>query len=369
MQKSVKIIFHIDLNAFYASCAMIKEPYLRNKVFVVGGPGSSVRGVISTASYKARKYGIHSGMNMTEATKLYPRLLVVPADFEFYRVKSNEFMDLLSEYTDLMVQASIDEAYLDVTEKSKEMHPLEIAKEIQQRLLKEHQLPCSIGIAPTLFLAKMASDLKKPLGITVIRKRDVEKILFPLPISDMFGIGKKTYPKLEAIGIHTIGDFADPVNRDKIVSLMSERMYMAYLDDIYGRSSDVIDPDKYALPKSISSETTFNYDMNEPKFILDEIHNQLKECIRRLKKYQMKAKTVGFRLKKSDFTLTTRSVTLKEFTDDEVILKDALDDLFESLYDGAKVRLAGAHLSNLTAIGEEKISYNLFTYEKFLKDL
>ncbi len=331
MQKSVKIIFHIDMNAFFASCAIIKEPYLKNKVFVVGGPGTSTRGVISTASYKARSYGIHAGMGTNDALRLFPRLLVVPADYEFYHEKSRAFMDLLSEYSDLILQGSIDEAYLDLTEKSKEMHPLLIAKEIQQRLLKEHQLPCSIGIAPTLFLAKMGSDMKKPLGITVIRKRDVDKMLFPLPISDMFGIGKRTYPRLTKLGIETIGDFVKPENQSSILSIMSERGYLGNLDDIYGRSSDIIDPDKYALPKSISSETTFNYDMNEGSLILAEIHNQLSDCVRRLKRYQMKTKTVGFRLKRSDFTLITRSITLKSYTDDEIILKDAIDDVFDVL--------------------------------------
>src|SRR5690606_38637559 len=124
-----------------------------------------------------------------------------------------------------------------------------------------------------------------------------------------------------------------------------------------------------ALPKSISSETTFNYDMNEGSLILAEIHNQLSDCVRRLKRYQMKTKTVGFRLKRSDFTLITRSITLKSYTDDEIILKDAIDDVFESHYQGELVRLAGAHLQNLSTTGDEKVSYNLFTYEKFLKDL
>src|SRR5690606_32733077 len=116
MQKKVKIIFHIDMNAFYASCAMIKEPYLKHKVFVVGGQLSSNRGVISTASYKARKLGIKAAMGLAEALKIYPRLLVVPTDFNLYREKSELFMNLLSEYSHLMLPASIDEAYLDVTE-------------------------------------------------------------------------------------------------------------------------------------------------------------------------------------------------------------------------------------------------------------
>lgn len=365
MQKSIKIIFHIDMNAFYASCAMIKEPYLKNKVFAIGGPTSSAKGVLSTASYKARKLGIRAAMSMAEALRIYPRLTIVPVDFPFYRQKSEEFMNLLTEYSDLIQQASIDEAYIDVTEASKNIHPLKLAKEIQDRVLKELQLPCSIGIAPTLFLAKMASDLKKPMGISVIRKRDVEKILYPMDIKDLFGIGKQTYPRLKALGIHTINDFMDLNNYEKIMKIMKDKTYQGYRDQVLGKGSDIVDPDKYKIPKSISSESTFNYDVFESKIILDEINQQLIEAHRRMKRYQMKAKTVGFKLKKADFSIITRSVTLKEYTDDLVILKDNLESLFFDVYNDEKLRLVGATLSNLITENDVKIPFNLFTYDKF----
>lgn len=365
MEKTIKIIFHIDMNAFYASCAMIKEPYLKNKVFAIGGPTSSHKGVLSTASYKARKLGIKAAMSMSEALKIYPRLTVVPVDFPFYRQKSEEFIDLLYEYSDKVQQASIDEAYIDVTEKSKEIHPLKLAKEIQDRILNELKLPCSIGIAPTTFLAKMASDLKKPMGISVIRKRDIEKILYPMPISDMFGIGKQTYPRLERLGIHTIGDFMELNNYDKIMKIMKDKTYQSYRKEVLGQSSDIVDPDKYKLPKSISSESTFSFPVSESKIILDEIIEQLKEAHRRMKKYQMKAKTVGIKLKKTDFSQITRSYTLSDYTDDLVILKDNLETLFYDIFNDESLRLVGATLSNLITENDVKIPYNLFTYDKF----
>ncbi len=367
LQKNLKIIFHIDLNAFFATCAMIKEPYLKNKVFVVGGPGQSTRGVISTASYKARKYGIHSGMGVAEALRIYPRLLIVPTDFAFYKEKSMAFINLLSDYSDLILQGSIDEAYLDITKLSETKHPVEIAKEIQQRLVIEHQLPSSIGIAPTLFLAKMASDMKKPMGITVLRKRDIEKILYPLDIAEIQGIGKKTYPRLKKIDVHTVSDFMDPNNFSKILGVMKESSYMSHRNDILGLGSNIIIPDKYSVPKSISSETTFNYDVSESSVILAEIHRQLDDCLAKMKRYEMLSKTVGFKLKKTDFTLVTRAVTLKEHTDDPVVLKDALDSLFEEIFENELVRLAGAHLSNLILKKDKKTPFNLFTYEKFIR--
>src|SRR5690606_24403184 len=310
----------IDMNAFYASCAIIKEPYLKDKVFVVGGQTSANRGVISTASYKARKYGIKAAMGLTEALKIYPKLLVVPTDFNLYHEKSKLFMDLLSEYSDLVLPASIDEAYVDMTKISETRHPLEVAKEIQTRLYKDHQLPCSIGIAPTLFLAKMASDMKKPLGITVLRKRDVEKMLYPLDIADVYGIGKVTYPKLHKLGIQTVSDFMNPDNYDKILKVMKPETYQMYRKDILGESSNIIDVDKYAIPKSISSETTFNYNVQEYSVILDEIFNQLNESIRRLKRHEMLTKTIGYKLKKTDLSIITRSVTLDDYTDDPIVL-------------------------------------------------
>ena len=200
----VKIIFHIDLNAFFCSVACIKYPYLKGKAFAIGRPGSQ-KGVISTASYEAREFGVGSGIPQSEALKKCKHLIIVSHEFSEYRYYHNKFVSLLKTYSDKISVASIDEAYLDMTLASQAKHPLLIAREIQARLLNELSLPSSIGIAPTLFLAKMGSDMKKPLGIQVVRKRDVSKLLFPLSIKDTYGIGKSTYPRLIKNGITTIG--------------------------------------------------------------------------------------------------------------------------------------------------------------------
>ncbi|WP_162146917.1 DNA polymerase IV [Acholeplasma granularum] len=366
MKKTYKVIFHIDLNAFYATCAMIKEPHLKKRVFVVGGQSSGAKGVISTASYKARKYGIHAGMSVIEALNLYPRLIIVPVDFKLYKEMSHKFMNVLDEYSPLVLQASIDEAYLDVTHLAQNTHPLKIAKELQKKLVDQYLLPTSIGIAPTLYLAKMASDIKKPMGITILRKRDVEKILYPMDISNIHGIGRQTYPKLKMLGIHTIKDFMDLSNLDKILKVMKENSYYTYREYILGNSTNIIEPDKYKVPKSISAETTFHTNIEEPTFLLEEINKQLDECLVRLNKHQMLTKTIGFKLKTSNFQTITRSVTINDYTNDPVIIKDHLQSLFESEFEEGTYRLAGAHLNNLIDKENEKIPFNLFTYEKFI---
>ncbi|MBU1093078.1 MAG: DNA polymerase IV [Firmicutes bacterium] len=367
MKNNVKIIFHIDLNAFFASCAAIKDPYLKDKAFVVGGSSTSRRGVVSTASYEARKLGIHSAMNINDALRIFPKLITVPVQFSLYQKYSRLFFNFIKRYSSIILEGSIDEAYVDMTQASETKHPLDIAKEIQQGLMAEYQLPCSIGIASTLFLAKMASDMKKPLGITVLRKKDIVDKLFPLPIKDMYGIGKKTYPKLEALGIHTIGDFTKEEFKIKALTIMSEQSYQSYLDHILGRSSDIIDPKRYAIPKSVSNETTLNYNMDEPEAIMKIIRELLETTHERLVKEELVAKTVGIKLRDTEFLTINRSATLQYHTDDYLSFLNAVETIFEENYNNEPIRLVGVFLNQVVLKKDLKVDYNLFTYQELTK--
>ncbi len=367
MKKNVKIIFHIDLNAFFASCATIKEPYLKDKAFVVGGSSTFRRGVVSTASYQARKMGIHSAMNINDALRLHPKLIIVPLQFSLYQKYSKLFFNYLKHYSSIILEGSIDEAYVDMTKQAETKHPMELAKEIQNGLMESHQLPCSIGIASTLFLAKMASDMKKPLGITVLRKSNIVEKLFPLPIREMYGIGKKTYPRLEAIGIKTIGEFTKQENVEKIMGVMSESSYLSYLDHIMGKSSDIIDPKRYAIPKSISNETTLNYNMDNSELILKIIIELLESTHERLVKEELVAKTIGIKLRDSDFVTINRSKTFDFHTDDYQSFYDAVESLFEENYEAQAIRLVGVFLNSVVLKKDLKEDYNLFTYQELTK--
>ena len=367
MKNNIKIIFHIDLNAFFASCAAIKDPYLIDKAFVVGGSSTSRRGVVSTASYEARKLGIHSAMNINDALRIHPKLIIIPVQFSLYQKYSRLFFSFLKRYSSIILEGSIDEAYVDMTQASETKHPLDIAKEIQQGLMAEYQLPCSIGIASTLFLAKMASDMKKPMGITVLRKKDIVEILFPLPIREMYGIGKKTYPRLESIGIRTIGDFTKEENKAKIITIMSEQAYLSYLDHIMGRSSDTIDPKRYAIPKSVSNETTLNYNMDEPDAIFKIITELLETTHERLVKEELVAKTVGIKLRDTEFLTINRSATLQYHTDDYQSFLNAIETIFEENYNQEPIRLVGVFLNQVVLKRDLKVDYNLFTYQELSK--
>ncbi|MBO7702906.1 MAG: DNA polymerase IV, partial [Solobacterium sp.] len=210
-----RVYFHIDLNAFFASCEVLLDESLKGKPIAVSG--TTRRSVISTASYEARAYGVHSAMPIEEGRRLCRDLIVVEPHFHYYHELSNEFMELIHGYTDSMEIASVDECYADMTEAIQRFEkPLDLAWEIQRRVRSELGLSCSIGVAPNMFLAKMASDMKKPNGITVLRLREVPQKLWPLPIKEMRGVGAKTLPYMEDLNIRTIGDLANWKNLEEL---------------------------------------------------------------------------------------------------------------------------------------------------------
>ena len=327
MEKNkVHIIFHIDFNAFFCSVAEIYNPALRNTAFAIGRENSNL-GVISTASYEARKYGITSGMPLALAYKKLRTLNVISLPYSYYLDYHNKFINLLKEYTNLIEVGSIDEAYIDVTKLSETRHPLVIAKEIQTRLLKEYHLPCSIGIATTLYLAKMASDLEKPLGLTVMRNKDVKNKLYPLSVKDIFGIGKKTYPKLIDKGIKTIGDFLNEDNKKIVLEIISEDYYNEIKENFKGHSRNTILPLHKEDNLSISTMTTYDRRLYGEDEILFELNILTKEVFKRLKKDKYLTKTINITIRNSEFKTITRSKSLDFYTNDFVIIFDIVTEL------------------------------------------
>ncbi len=361
MKNKIKIIFHIDMNAFFASVEEIINPFLKGKAFAVCSRASS-KGVISTASYAARKYGIGSAMPKHEAMKRLPSIIFVDSHFDLYQEYSMRFMNLLKEYTSLYEQASVDEAYLDVTNLCETRSAIDIAKEIQNRLYNEIGLPSSIGIAPNLFLAKMGSDYKKPMGITIIRYRDVPNILWPLKVGDMYGVGKRTVPRLNKIGINTIGDLANYRESDKLIEVLGENHYNDIILRAHGKGSDVIDPSRHSGLLSVGNSRTFEKsdDEDELKSHLRNITNLVTE---RLKKYNYKGKTISIQIKYQDFTSITRSKTINKYIFEEEDIYLIASDLFEKNWNGNEVRLVGVSVSNIKD-GIKKEQYDLFSLDK-----
>ena len=358
-QNNAKIILHVDMNAFFCSVACLLNPALRGKVFAIGRE-NSYRGVISSASYEARALGIHSAMSLKEAYTLVPDLIVVSIEYSYYTYYHHQFLHILQQYSSLVEVASIDEAFIDITELSKTRHPLVIAKEIQLRILKEVGLSCSIGIAPTLFLAKMASDLKKPLGITVLRKRDVQTILYPLSVSDIFGIGKKTYPILINNNIKKISDFMNLENRNKILDLIGPTSYHNTYESILGNSTNIVDPNRRSESESISTSQTFDQIIQSQIEVLYELRKMTLALMNKLRKRKYYTKTITIVLRNVDFKTITRSKSIN-YTDDFDEIYDTIVDLVEEHYKDEPLRLLGVGLSNLKEYHTLPKEYNLFT--------
>lgn len=341
--------------------AEIYNPALRNTAFAIGRENSTY-GVISTASYAARKYGINSGMPLAVAYKKLKTLNVVSLPYQYYLDYHYKFINLLKEYSNLIEVGSIDEAYIDVTELAQKRHPLVIAKEIQTRLLKEYHLPCSIGIATTLYLAKMASDLEKPLGLTVLRNKDVKDKLFGLPVKDIFGIGRKTYPKLEELGIKTIGDFLATKNQNSVLKVISAEYYEEIKANFKGQSRNTILPLHEEDNLSISTMSTYDRRLIGEEEILFELSVLTKDIHKKLLAKNYYTKTISITLRNTEFKTISRSRTLTDYTNSYQVIFEVITDLLQANYHNETLRLLGVGFSNLIK-GElmKEEEYNLFT--------
>ncbi|MGD9604579.1 MAG: DNA polymerase IV [Bacilli bacterium] len=359
--KTPKIIFHVDLNSFFASCEMAEDQELVNKPVAVAHIDPLRKGIILSPNYEARKFGIKTTMLVREALLLCKELVVVEPTMDLYEHYSELFYSYLLSITKIVEMASIDEAYLDVTEKCQTIHPLSLAEKIQKDLLEKYKLPVSIGIAPNKFLAKMASDMKKPLGITVLRKREIDKLLWVLPIEDMMGVGKKTAPRLKSIGINTIGELANFANLELLKQTIGEQNTLSLQQHAWGIDDTCVDASNDDSVQSISNAHTFDHDLYDPDTIKKTLKVLANSVSYRLQKANYCAQTIGIQIKYGDFRQINRSKSLVKPIDGEIEIYDTVEDLFDNLFvQGDMIRLVGVFANRLVQGKEPEKQVSIF---------
>jgi len=335
-------IIHVDMDAFYASVEQMDNPDLRGKPLAVGG--GETRGVVSAASYEARKFGVRSAMSGYLAKKNCPELIFVRPRFERYKEISSKIRKIFFDYTDLVEPLSLDEAYLDVTQ-NKKGNPSAtlIAQEIRKRIFDEVGLTASAGISVNKFVAKIASDYNKPNGQKTVNPEEVISFLEALPIRKFYGVGKVTTDKMYQLGIFTGLDL-----KDKPLDFLEKHFGKSgnfYYNVVRGIHNGEVKAERVA--KSVAAEHTFFENLSSEIFMLEKLEIIASELERRLKKYKISGKTVTLKIKYSDFTQQTRSKTLPYFISDKALLFETTKELLFQEKMKNSVRLLGISLNNL----------------------
>ena len=356
----MSIIFHIDLNAFFASCEIARNPKLKNKPVVIGG--SVKRGVISTASYEARKYGIHSAMPVFQAQQRCKDLIILPGDMRYYQEVSKSFFNIIHKYTSKYEVASIDECYIDVTDIILYYENIiELAKTIQEDVHNQLHIGCSIGIANNRFLAKMGSDLKKPNGITVLTKENIPYFLWPLPVGQMHGIGKKTTKRLNDEGILTIGDFAKKENYTAIKKLLGKNA-LIYYNRAHGLDVRKVDLAKHSL-QSIGKSSTLRENTDNVDEIKESLRRLSEAVALRAQNKGMVSNQISLTIKYDLQSVVNRSRRIEEPTNYFDKIYETILLLFDLNYTGDPLRLVGVTLNNVISLKNYNKQLTLFNYE------
>ena len=338
----IRKIIHVDMDAFYASVEQMDNPELKGKPIAVGG--SEKRGVVSAASYEARKFGVRSAMSGLQAKRNCPDLIFVRPNFERYHEISKKIRKIFRDYTDLVEPLSLDEAYLDVTENKKGNPSASlIAKEIRERIFKEVGLTASAGISVNKFVAKVASDYNKPNGQKTVNPEEVLEFLEQLDIRKFYGVGKVTAEKMYQLGIFTGKDLKSKTFEYLDENFGKSGRYYYYI--VRGIHNSEVKPNR--TRKSLAAERTFNENLSSEIFMLEKLDKIAKEVSRRLEKSKVAGKTVTLKIKYSDFTLQTRSKTLPYFVSDKSIILETAKDLLYQEKMNNSVRLLGISMSNL----------------------
>ncbi|MEZ4839253.1 DNA polymerase IV [Flavobacterium sp.] len=341
-EKKLRKIIHIDMDAFYASVEQKDFPELIGKPLAVGG--SEIRGVISAASYEARKFGVRSAMSGVQAKKLCPELIFVRPRFERYSEISKIIRRIFYEYTDLVEPLSLDEAYLDVTQ-NKKGNPSAtlLAQEIRKRIFEETGLTASAGISINKFVAKVASDYNKPNGQKTVTPDEVEPFLEALDIRKFYGIGKVTAERMYQFGIYTGKDL-----KNRSLAFLEQHFGKSgthYYYIVRGIHNSPVKPNR--ISKSVGAERTFNENLSSEVFMEERLESIAKELEKRLQKHKIAGKTVTLKIKYSDFSQQTRSKTLPYFISDKALLLETAKELLYQEKLKESVRLLGISLNNL----------------------
>lgn len=365
-QSTSRIILHIDMNSFYASVEQSYDPTLKGKAIAIAGNPKERRGILVTCSYEARAKGVYTTMSVWEAKRKCPELILLPPNFERYRIASKAMFDLLRSYTHLVEPVSIDEGYMDLTFINRPLNTLEIANEIQQRLLTELDLPCSIGIAPNKFLAKTASNLKKPMGITILRKRDIDKILWPLPVLDMHGIGESSATKLNSIGLRTIGDIAKA--EDGLLKVSLGKNGIRLKNRANGIDDRAVDPDSVYDTKSVGNSTTLpsdETDLRELKIVFQRLSTKVAV---RLDAKRLAGPTVSIQIRDADWRNFSRSQSFRNMIYSKEKIFEVAWSLFKKNWDGQPIRLLGVTVSNVVDRVDFTEQLSIYNFEEHAKE-
>ena len=355
-----RIILHLDMDAFFAAIEQLDFPQYRGKPLIVGADPKegSGRGVVSTCSYEARSYGIRSAMPISKAYRLCPHAVFVPPRGKRYSQVSKAVMSTLLNFTPDIEQISIDEAFLDISSTYKLYgSPEAIARAVKEAVYKETQLTASVGVAPNKFVAKLASDLKKPDGLVIVEKDNVRQFLAPLELSRLWGIGPKTLPHLEKLGIRTIGELARFSQNELIKRFGKSGLHFWRL----ANGIDSRDIEKEVAAKSISKEITFDSDEGNEEKLRLTLFYLCDDLSRLMRRKGLKGRTITLKIRLADFSTFTRSRTLTSSTSDSREIRSLAEGLY-SQFDrqGHKVRLLGIGLSHLDG---EEVQLDLFEQE------
>lgn len=356
-------IIHVDMDAFYASVEQRDHPEYRGKPLVVGGSPEGRGGVIAAASYEARKYGVRSAMPSRQAVQLCPHLIFAPGRFAVYKEVSNKIREIFRRHTDLIEPLSLDEAYLDVTtDKQGIGSAIAIARSIKQAIKEELNLTASAGVSVNKFVAKVASDLNKPNGLTFISPDNVTTFMEQLAVEKFYGVGKVTASKMKAMGLHTGADLKQLTEDELVLGFGKAGRF--YYRIVRGIDDRPVQPNRES--KSVGAEDTFAHDLTNTEDMNTELSKIAQLVANRLHKYELKGRTITLKVKYSDFRQITRRVSYPDMTDDaELISYTARQLLLTTKLDDVKVRLLGITVSGFKEtsprmIKAESIQLRLF---------